>query len=394
VKEFALREQDQEMASGRFARYRFYLRQRPTMLVLLSVLAVLFFLGVTGLSHVYHAQRASLGDRWFSRGLADLNAKHYDAAVTEFRAALLYSRDEYSYQLNLAEALIGLDHTGEAFAYLLNLWDREPDNGLVNLELARIMARRGQVDQAVRYYNNAVYAAWPPGEESKRRDARLELIEILLQAKRQGDAQAELMALAANAGETPSLQQTIGEMFMRAGDYERALDAYRTILKVDDHNAAALAGAGNAAFQLGRFSVAQQYLQSAIRVNVNDTESAQRLEITEMVLRMDPFRSQISTPDRNKNVVDAFAAAGQRLNTCPLPSRDTFGTTGSAPSLKDEWIGLKPQITDAGLRRKPDLAQSAMDLVFRIERQTSSVCGPPTGVDQALLLIAKLHEGS
>jgi len=394
VKEFALREQDQEMASGRFARYRFYLRQRPTMLVLLSVLAVLFFLGVTGLSHVYHAQRASLGDRWFSRGLADLNAKHYDAAVTEFRAALLYSRDEYSYQLNLAEALIGLDHTGEAFAYLLNLWDREPDNGLVNLELARIMARRGQVDQAVRYYNNAVYAAWPPGEESKRRDARLELIEILLQAKRQRDAQAELMALAANAGETPSLQQTIGEMFMRAGDYERALDAYRTILKVDDHNAAALAGAGNAAFQLGRFSVAQQYLQSAIRVNVNDTESAQRLEITEMVLRMDPFRSQISTPDRNKNVVDAFAAAGQRLNTCPLPSRDTFGTTGSAPSLKDEWIGLKPQITDAGLRRKPDLAQSAMDLVFRIERQTSSVCGPPTGPDLALLLIAKLHEGS
>jgi hypothetical protein len=113
-----------------------------------------------------------------------------------------------------------------------------------------------------------------------------------------------------------------------------------------------------------------------------------------MVLRMDPFRPQISTADRNKNVVDAFAGAGQRLNTCPLPSRDTFGTTGSAPSLKDEWFGLKPQITEAGLRRKPDLAQSAMDLVFRIERQTSAVCGMPTGTDLALLLIAKLHEGS
>src|SRR5215469_10546460 len=382
------------MASGSIARYRFYLRQRPTMLVLLSVLAVIFFLGVAGLSRVYHAQRGSLGDRWFTRGVADLNAKHYDAAVTEFRAALLYSRDEYSYQLNLAEALIGWGHTGEAFAYLLNLWDREPENGLVNLELARIVAQRAQVDQAVHYYHNAVYAAWPPGQESHRRDARLELIDLLLRANRPADAQAELMALAANAGDEPWLQEAIADLFVRAGDYERALDAYQTILKTDDHNAAALAGAGNAAFQLGRYALARQYLESAAHVNPNDTESTQRLQMTETVLRMDPFRPQISMADRNKNVVDAFAAAGQRLNACPLPSRDTFGTTGSAPSLNDEWSSLKPQITATGLRRTPDLAQSAMNLVFRIERQTSTVCGTPNGADLALLLIAKMHEGS
>lgn len=364
------------------------------MLVLLSILAVIFFLAVTGLSRVYHAQRAGLGDRWFSRGVTDLNAKHYDPAVTEFRGALLYARDEYSYQLNLAEALIGLGHTGEAFAYLLNLWDREPDNGMVNLELARIVGQRGQVDQAVRYYHNAVYAAWPPGQEAKRRDARLELIELLLRAKRPGDAQAELMALAATAGDESSLQETIGDLFMRAGDYEGALAAYRTILKTDDYNAAALAGAGNAAFQLGRYLLAQQYLQTATRANPNDTESAQRLQMTEMVLSMDPFRPQISTADRNQDVVDAFATAGQRLKTCRLPSRDTFGATGSAPSLNDEWTNLKSQITEAGLRRKPDLAQTAMDLVFRIERQTSNVCGTPTGADMALLLIAKVHEGS
>ena len=390
---FPLQEQDEAMASGRVAGYKFYLRQRPTMLVLLSILAVIFFLCVTGLSRVYHAQRTSVGDRWFSRGVADLNAKHYEAAVTDFRAALLYSRDEYSYQLKLAEALIGLRHTGQAFAYLLNLRDREPDNGLVNLELARIVAQRGQIDQAVRYYHNAVYAAWPPGEENNRRNARLELIDLLLQAKLQGDAQAELMALAAGASDEPSLKQT-GDLFIRAGDYEGALEAYRAILNTDDHNAAALAGAGNAAFQLGRYPVAQQYLQSAIHVNPNDTDSAQRLQMTEMVLRIDPFRSQISTAARNKDVVDAFSTAGERLNTCRLPRRDTFGTTGSAPPLNDEWTNLKPQITEAGLRRKPDLAQTAMDLVFRIERHTSNVCGTPTGPDLALLLIAKLHEGS
>ena len=157
---------------------------------------------------------------------------------------------------------------------------------------------------------------------------------------------------------------------------------------------AALAGAGNAAFQLGRYQLAEQYLQSAMRVSPNDTESEQRLQLVEMVLRMDPFRPQISAADRTKDVIEAFAAAGQRLSNCRLPSRDTFGGTGSAPSLNDEWSSLKPQITEAGLRRKPDLAQTAMDLVFRIERQTSNVCGTPTGPDLALLLIAKMHEGS
>src|SRR5690348_2919768 len=205
------------------ARYRLYLRQRPTLLVVLSILAVVFFLAVTGLSRAYYQQREFLGNRWSARGFADLRAKNYSAAVTDFRAALLYSRDDYSYQLNLAEALIGLNRTGEASAYLLNLWDREPENGAVNLELARIARQQGRTDQAIRYYHGAVYAAWQRGEESRRRAARMELIDLLLEKKDQGNAQSELIALAANANDEPALQKKIGDLFSRAGDYERAL---------------------------------------------------------------------------------------------------------------------------------------------------------------------------
>jgi hypothetical protein len=35
-----------------------------------------------------------------------------------------------------------------------------------------------------------------------------------------------------------------------------------------------------------------------------------------------------------------------------------------------------------------------MDVAFRIERQSSAMCEPPQGIDMALLLIAKLHEGN
>jgi hypothetical protein len=55
---------------------------------------------------------------------------------------------------------------------------------------------------------------------------------------------------------------------------------------------------------------------------------------------------------------------------------------------------MKPQITESGLRRDPELAEPAMDLVFKIERQANVDCGTPTGMDMALLLISKLHEGN
>ncbi|HVN19548.1 MAG TPA: tetratricopeptide repeat protein [Dongiaceae bacterium] len=383
------------MPSPRLARYRVYLRERPVMLVVLTLAAVVFFLAVSGLSRAHQAQREALGDRWFTRGRSDLNTKRFDAAVTDFRAALLYAPDNYSYQLNLAEALIGQHRTGQASAYLLNLWDREPDNGLVNLELARIAAQQGETQEAVRYYHNAVYAVWPPSEEEMRGDARLELIELLLRNNEKPQAQGELIALAASVGPDPVVQEHLGDLFLRAEDYEHALAAYSVTLKSDRHNPGALAGAGFAAFELGRYPLAQRYLVAAAIVKPNDPEIEDRLKTTQMVLHMDPFRRQVAVSERHQMVVNAFNTAGQRLKSCPLPKIAPAGpASDQASSLNDDWNRLKPEVTEERLRTNPDLAETAMDLVFRIERETSIVCGTPTGPDLALLLISRLHEGS
>lgn len=387
-------EQEDPVTTERLPYYRLYLRQRPVILVVFTLMAVIFFLFTSGLARLYRAQRESLGTRWFTRGRAELNARNYAGAVSDFRAALLYSRDNYTYQLNLAEALLGLGRTGQASAYLLNLWDREPEDGLVNLELARIASSTGQLQQAIRYYHDAIYAAWASDEEWKRRDARLELIELLLNHKSPAQAQSELIALEANVGDDPAQQEQIGNLFLRAQDYEHALNAFVIALKSERHNPTALAGAGEAAFQLGRYPLAQRYLQAALAANPNDKQSAQALKTTEMVVEMDPFRRQISTAERNRSVVQVFQIAGQRLTGCALPKSTTPGPASTQPSLSDEWASLKPKITERNLERDPDLVESAMDLVFQIERQTSIVCGTPSGSDLALLLIAKLHEGN
>jgi len=368
-------------------------RREPILLAVLSLLAVVAFLAVTGISRTYQAQRESLGNRWAMRGMADLNAQRFDRAVGEFRAALLYSRDNYAYQLDLAEALLRLKRTPEAYAYLINLWDRQPEDGLVNLELARVAVQRVQTEQALRYYHNAIYATWPDDQEVRRKDTRLELINYLLSINAKTQAESELIALEANLQEEPSEQAHVGDLFMRTQDYERALAAYRSALRADRHNQAAMSGAGLAAFELGQYPLAQRYLQAAIVADTSDSRSTDLLKTVEMTLQMDPFQRRISASQRDRIVIKSFAAAGQRLKSCGIAPAPAKPSTAS-PGLTGSWAKLQPRVTEQSLRRDPDLVETAMELVFNIERQTSTTCGNPTGEDLALLLIAKLHEGN
>src|ERR1700734_1700209 len=345
-------EGDTQAAVGDKQNFRRYLRQEPVILALLSGLAVIFFVAVTALSHLYQAQQEFLGNRWFMRGTTDLKQRHFDAAVTEFRSALLYSRDSYAYQLNLAESLIGLKRTGEAYAYFINLWDREPENGLVNLELARIAAQKSETEPALRYYHNAIYATWPGDEQVQRRETRLELIGYLLNINAKAHAQAELIALAANLEDDPSQQARVGDLFVQTQDYEHALAEYRLSLKAQPHDPAALAGAGLAAFQLGRYNIAERYLQAAVSANPNDTQSAARLKTAALIMQMDPFQRQISVAQPDPIVLEALAAAGQRLKSCSAAGAAKGPATipVAQPALSEGRGEMRPQITETGPR--------------------------------------------
>ncbi|HWA95628.1 MAG TPA: hypothetical protein VG844_13585 [Terracidiphilus sp.] len=374
--------------------YALYLRREPASLALLFGLLIVFFTFVTGLSRIYSAQQQSLAVRWSERGTANLQAHNYQPAVDELRAALRYSRDNQAYQLSLAEALIGLDRTSEAEAYLVNLWEEQPENGRVNLDLARVAVQEGQTTRALRYYHNAIYANWPEDDQAAQiRDARIELIEYLLRIKATAQAQSELVSLQVYLGDDTTYQKLLGDLFTRTGDYEHALSAYRLSLSAKPHDAVVLAGAGNAAFQLGRYEQAAHYLRENLALDSSNTNSQNQLHLSELVLRMDPFRPQIPAAERDKAVVNAFQIAGNRLTACPVAASYS-SSKDPKKDLAHEWADLKREVTATGLRRNPDLATTTMDLVFSIERQANIWCGSPSDTDRALLLIAKLHEGS
>lgn len=363
---------------------KWYAAREPLVLVVLSLLAIAGFSAVAGLSRIYFRQQQFLGDRWFNRGVAALGMGKPDQAVDSFRSALRYSPNDYKYELNLAQALAASHRSEEAYSYLLNLWEREPENGTTSLELGRICASKGEMYPALRYYHNAIYAAWPDHPDDHRHVARLELIDFLLAQNATTQAQSEMIAMAANLPADSPLHLRAGDLFLQVQDYEHALEQYRDALRIDRQNSLALAGAGRAAFELGRYELAERYLEGAVTGNPQDSRSVELLHTASLVLQMDPFRRQVSASKRNRIVVAAFASAGERLKSCVDQNDD-------GKALSSRWNDLKAQVSERGLRENPDLVDTAMDLVFAIERQNSGECAAPNQTDQALLLIAKLH---
>jgi len=75
---------------------------------------------------------------------------------------------------------------------------------------------------------------------------------------------------------------------------------------------------------------------------------------------------------------------------------DFKAATGSPASplssLQSRWTAAKPNLARLRSPAETDLPDSIMDVVFQIERQTAASCGPPQGLDLALLLISQKRE--
>jgi tetratricopeptide (TPR) repeat protein len=370
--------------------------RRPLISAMLVVLAVLGFVVVSRLVSLYHSHQKVLAQRIYQQGLAEQRAGKYEHAIEDFRAALIYDPDNDQIQLNLARALRDTGRLNEAESYLLTLWERTPQDSAINLALGRLATRRGNIEDALRYYHNAIYGVWKSDPESNRRMARFELIEFLLQQNALAEAQSELIALLPSLPGDPLLRLRVADQFARAQDYSHALAQYQAVLQREHSNAAALLGAGQAAFQLGRYRTAHNYLQAAVNASPPQPQAKALLQTANLILGSDPFRRGISDAERNRRIRGAFNQAGERLDQCALSRGvDLSGTPASSglAALKSQWLAMKPKLAHMSRQVESDLPDAIMDLVFQIEQQTQKECGSPEGLDQALLLISRDRAG-
>lgn len=372
--------------------------QAPVVLIALTLVAVFSFAGVGRLVAGFNHHEKNLAAALFQRGKAERQNGQTADAIRDFQSALQYDPGNYQYQLNLALALTDAKRYDQALVYLLSLFDRQPQDGYVNLALARLYAQRGDFDDAVRHYHNAIYGLWGEEAGAHRREARLELVNLLLSRHERMQAQAELVASSTSLPPDPAVHLEIADYFMRAQDYTDAVREYRNVLTLDHKNQAALAGAGEAAFQVGQYDTARAYLRRAIESGLQDTHAAQLLKTTEDILDSDPFVRKISEGERRQRIGNAFLQAEERLQSCARQKGQELDppppSVRSTPLqlLQEDWLQLKSDFRGGSFHGDISTADDAIDLVFRIEQETQAECGAPQGKDLALLLIARSRE--
>jgi len=345
---------------------------------------------------LWHSRQGALAEQWRQRAEASLNAGRGEEAVEGFRRALTYSRDNALYQLRLAQALLSAQRADEARPYLLNLWQREPGNGNVNLELARLAARQGDVSEAVRYFHQAIYGVWTEDPESQRREARLEFCEFLLSRKRNDEAQAALIELASDLPKDAGLYTRVGALFLRAEDHQRALETFRQALRLDASHSAALVGAGEAAFHLGNYRIARRYLERAGEQAAAPPRATELLTTTRIILAIDPFQRGLSGAERARRADQAFRQALAHVEQCALDRGEVLDAGAPQTALQAAYaraMTLRPKVRPRALRRDPDLLTNTMEVVFEIEELAARDCGTPTDADLALLLIGRQQGG-
>jgi tetratricopeptide (TPR) repeat protein len=377
-------------------------RSAPMILLVLTVAAATGFAAVGHLVTRYTANQQSRGRKLYAQGLAAAQASHFDDAIAAFRAALTCDPTNSQYQLSLARALRDSNvpsRLDEAESYLTALWQRAPQDAAVNLALARVAAHRGSIEDATRYYHNAMYGVWNSDLDANRDRARVELVQFLLNKGARAQADSELIALAAALPPDHEPHLQAAQLFSQAQDYPGALEQYEITLRLDPDNPTALAGAGETAYRSRNYDVAAHYLKAAEKINPNDANARQLLASTELILADNPFQTHISDAERNRRINAAFAQAETRLTVCARQAGVNLETSGNSPLsalpiLQARWLATKPSLASLRSAAETDLPDAIMDVVFQIERQAASTCGPPQGIDAALLLVSSKREAT
>ena len=370
----------------------------PVVLVALLLVAIFGFAAVHRLVNRFESRQGVLAAQLFYRGLSEQRNKNFETAIADFRAALSYNPDNYTYELSLAQALVASQRYSEAESYLASLADRAPQDGDVNLLLARLAAHDSKYDDAIRHYHRAIYGLWSSDPDGNRRRTRLELVDFLLDHDQRMEAQSELIASAASLPPDTHLHLAVGDRFLRAQDYQDALEQYRQVLQLDRDNLIAQLGAGKAAFELGQYRTAQRYLQVVFERHVQDDDARRMLEIADLVLSSDPARPNLTGAERRQRIVAAFQHAGDRAAQCLQKQGVDLTSTGTATDplrdLRSRWVDLEAKMRHDALHADMNTLNDAMENVIGIEQVAQQRCGEPEGLDLALLLIARNREGA
>src|ERR1700677_4262219 len=251
-------------ASDRIERRRLIFADTLALVTLFAITALLAVL-TNYLYQSYASHQVERPNRWLFRGEQAMRDGKPQAAIDALSSALAFAPSDRNTEIKLAEALASAGRVQEATVYFNALLESQQGSGLINLQLARLAARQGNVNQAIEDYQRAIYGNWEGDGYVRRRDVRFELIGYLIDHQLLDQARSGLLVAAGNAPEDDiSIQLEIARKMEQAQDPSNALHLYKTILHRHPSLREALEGAGRTAFQLSHYLEAKHYLGRAL----------------------------------------------------------------------------------------------------------------------------------
>jgi tetratricopeptide (TPR) repeat protein len=337
------------------------------------------------------SRNIEIGNVWYLRGQQQLRAGNTRQAIDSFRNATTNDHDNGNYTLALASALAAEDHIEEARQALLRLRASAPESGEINLSLARLAAKEDKMPEAVHYYHNALYGVWPPDQMADQRTkVRTELVRFLLAARDNSQALSELLILSSDIPEKGPAHDNVGQLFQQAGDPQHALEQFIHAIRLNGKDTDALYGAGRASFDLGDYSNARLYLETATANGSRSPDASKLLETAKLVLARDPLAPRLGTEERVRRLTDDLGFALDELQSCITTRQGDQNSLVTLVPLFDELTeGLKNEFQPKELRSDPEGFRTGLNLIQRTEASTGQICGESSVVHTALRLIGK-----
>jgi tetratricopeptide (TPR) repeat protein len=355
----------------------------------------------------FNHRQGELASGWYQRGVVALSAHRPEQAVEDFETALLYAKQEDDeYRIRLAQSLLAAGRPDEARSRLLSLLEDHPTDAMVNLELARIAAGKGELQDAIRYYHGAIDGIWGPGKSPvvERLNTRFELVEVLAVNHQNDAAEAELALLSPELPPRASPHTRLGYIYFKLGDARRALAEFQQARQLDRNFAPAYAGSGAVAMETGDYPAAKRYLIEALRLDSEDANARKLLSRVEQLLAADPFSPGVKAAERARRTIAAYEAAGKRLDECMgsrakgrqsgTPSAETQADEDKLVQLQSWAEQLRRYAEEGRLKGRDDVVENMMRFVFATEDATARLCGAPSGMDELLATIGHRRWGN
>jgi Flp pilus assembly protein TadD len=286
----------------------------------------------------------------YASGVSLLRDGHNAQAIEAFRSARSLDRDDPSFNLALADALIREHQPERAVDTLGETLAKDSNDGQANLLMARAMDEERQYPSADSYFHRAIYGTWPPKTETQQVNARIELVHWLA---RRGDQKAllsELILLDPLVRSDSQIAHELPALYQQAGSTSRAMDAYRNWLHANPTDAEAYAGLAETEIQSGEFRAARQDFERAAELKPDNAAWKHLVDVALDALELDPTPRGLSSQDKLARSTRILVLAVSAVAPCA----DSQLIQKAQPLIAER----NPSITNESAETRLDLAET------------------------------------